>query len=585
MQMKIAVLTITALMLTSTTMAAPKQPFAILLDDHWAWVMKNSPVFATTLGERRYDDQLGELTVASLDQQTVEAEALIKRLQAINPQSLSEADKLNHAILLRDLKEGAQANGFPQRLMLFTNRSGWHSNFAGMPDDVPLYTYADYKSYVARLKAYPKLNAEGIATTRQAIAAEMIQSCEPMKGFETSISSHIVSDVEKSVFWQPFKKKPDAISDTNWATLMADAKSAIMKDVVPAYQAFYDVYVKEYQPKCRASFAVSDMPKGADYYAYRVRTQTTTDLTPAQIHKIGLDEVARIRSEMEAVVKRAGFAGTRAEYVAKLRTDPQYYAKTPEELMQRTGALMKYIDGEMPKYFGRLPRLPYTVKPIPDASAPGNTTAYYEGGAAETGRAGVYRVNTTELNQRPLFELPALSLHEAVPGHHHQIALQQELTLPKFRKHVTFFTAFVEGWGLYSERIGIEMGLYDTPEKDFGRLSYEMWRACRLVVDTGIHSMGWSRDQAIAYMLDNTALSKANIEAEVNRYITWPGQALAYKIGELKIRELRAKAEKRLGRNFDLRRFHDAVLENGAVPLSVLEDHINRWIPTQEKTR
>jgi uncharacterized protein (DUF885 family) len=583
--MKIISLTLATVVLGSTAMAAPKPPFTQLLDDHWAWVMKSSPVFATSLGERRYDNQLGELTVENFDRQTAEAEVLIKRLQAINPQTLGAPDKLNHAILLRDLKEGVESNAFPQRLMLFTNRSGWHSNFAGMPDDVPLYTYADYKSYVARLKAYPKLNAQGIATTRQAIAAGMVQSCEPMKGFEKSIASHIISDVEKSVFWQPFKKKPEAISDANWSALMADAKSTILTDVVPAYQAFYDVYVQEYQPKCRASFAVSDMPKGADYYAYRVRTQTTTDLTPAQIHKIGLDEVARIRGEMETVVKRAGFAGTRAEYVNKLRTDPQYYAKTPEELMQRTAALMKYVDGEMPKYFGRLPRLPYTVKPIPDASAPGNTTAYYEGGAAETGRAGVYRVNTTELNQRPLFELPALSLHEAVPGHHHQIALQQELTLPKFRKHVTFFTAFVEGWGLYSERIGIEMGLYDTPEKDFGRLSYEMWRACRLVVDTGLHSMGWSRDQAIAYMLDNTALSKANIEAEVNRYITWPGQALAYKIGELKIRELRAKAEKRLGRNFDLRRFHDAVLENGAVPLSVLEDHINRWMPTQEKTR
>jgi uncharacterized protein (DUF885 family) len=583
--MKITAFTIACLLAAPAALAAPKAPFAQILDDHWAWVMKNSPVFASTLGERGYDDQLGELTVASLDRQTVEAEALIKRLQAIEPRTLSVADKLNYAILLRDLKEGVEANGFPQRLMLFTNRSGWHSDFAGLPDGVPLFTYADYKSYLARLKVYPKLNAEGIATTRQAIAAGMMQSCEPMKGFEKTIASHIVKDAEQSVFWQPFKKKPDAIGATEWTNLKAEAQNTILKDVVPAYQAFYDFYIKDYQPKCRASFSVSDMPKGSDYYAYRVRTQTTTDLTPAQIHKIGLDEVARIRSEMEVVVKRAGFAGTRAEFVAKLRSDPQYYAKTPEELMQRTGALMKYIDGEMPKYFGRLPRLSYTVKPIPAASAPGNTTAYYEGGAAETGRAGVYRVNTTELDQRPLFELPSLSLHEAVPGHHHQIALQQELSLPKFRKHVTFFTAFVEGWGLYSERMGIEMGLYDTPEKDFGRLSYEMWRACRLVVDTGIHSMSWTRDQAIAYMLDNTALSKTNIEAEVNRYITWPGQALAYKIGELKIRALRANAEKRRGRRFDLRRFHDAVLENGAVPLDVLEDHINHWILAEEKAR
>ncbi len=581
--MKNAALILAAWIATAPTVqAAPKAPFAQLLDDHWAWVMKNSPVFATTLGERRYDNQLGELTVADMDQQAREAAGFIARLEAIKPQSLSSADRLNQAILLRDLKENVEANSFLQRLMLFTNRSGWHSGFAGLPDDVPLFTLADYKSYIARLKAYPKHNAEGIATTRAAIAAGMIQSCEPMQGFEKSISAHIVADVEKSVFWQAFKKKPDAISDADWSALKAEASTAILQDVVPAYQAFNDFYIKEYKPKCRTSFAVSDMPKGADYYAYRVRTQTTTNLTPAQIHKIGLDEVARIRSEMEAVVKRAGFAGSRTDYIAKLRSDPQYYAKTPDELLQRTAALMKQIDGEMPKYFGRLPRLPYTVKPIPEAIAEGNTTAYYEPGAAESGRAGIYRVNTTALNQRPLFELAALSLHEAVPGHHHQITLQQELELPKFRKYTAFFTAFVEGWGLYAERMGIEMGLYDTPEKDFGRLSYEMWRACRLVVDTGLHSMGWTRDQAVAYMLDNTALSKANIEAEVNRYITWPGQALAYKIGELKIRALRAQAEKRLGKRFDLRKFHDAILENGAVPLSVLEEHMTDWMNKQE---
>jgi uncharacterized protein (DUF885 family) len=576
---------IAALLASTSASAALKPPFTQLLDDHWAWAMKNSPTYASSLGERRYDDQLGSLSVTRMDQQAAEAQRLIDRLQAIKSSSLSGANQLNHAILLRDLKESVEANSFPQRLMLFTNRGGWHMDFAGLPEVVPLFTLADYQSYVTRLKAYPRYNAEGIATTRAAIAAGMMQSCEPMKGFEKSISVHVVSNVEQSVFWRPFDKKPMSIGDTDWAALKADAKTAIISGVVPAYQTFADFYDKEYQPKCRATFAISDVPKGADYYAYRVRTQTTTNLSPAQIHKIGHEEVARIRSEMESVVKRAGFAGSRADYVAKLRSDPQYYAKTPEELMLRTGALMKYIDGEMPKYFGRLPRLPYTVKAIPDASAPGNTTAYYEPGAAETGRAGIYRVNTTELDQRPLFEMPSLSLHEAVPGHHHQIALQQELELPKFRKHIAFFTAFVEGWGLYAERIGIEMDLYDTPEKNYGRLSYEMWRACRLVVDTGFHNMDWTRDQAIAFMLDNTALSKANIEAEVNRYITWPGQALAYKIGELKIRALRSQAEKRLGRRFDLRTFHDAILENGAVPLTVLEDHINRWIARQEQTK
>jgi uncharacterized protein (DUF885 family) len=574
-------LLVAALFIAPVAIAAPQTPFKRVLDDHWNWVLKTSPLLATSLGDRRYDDQLGTLTVSAMDNDAVQMQGFIKRLAAIKPQSLSAADKLNHAILQRDLTEAVEANGFPQRLMLFTNRSGWHSDFAGLPDEMPLFTLADYKSYVTRLKAYPRLNAEGIATTRQAIAEGMMQSCAPMKDFEKSISAHIVKDAEQSVFWQPFRKKPEAIADADWAQLKASAQSAISSDVVPAYQIFFDFYIKEYQPKCRTTFGSSDMPKGADYYAYRVRTQTTTDLTPAQIHTIGQTEVARIRSEMDAVVKRAGFAGSRADYVAKLRSDPKYYAKTPEELLQRTGALMKYIDGEMPKYFGRLPRLPYTVKSIPEANAAGNTTAYYEGGAAASGRAGVYRVNTTELDQRPLFELPSLSLHEAVPGHHHQIALQQELDLPMFRKHGASFTAFVEGWGLYAERMGLEMGLYDTPEKDFGRLSYEMWRACRLVVDTGLHSMGWSRDQAVAFMLENTALSKANIEAEVNRYITWPGQALAYKIGELKIRALRARAQKQLGPRFDLRTFHDAVLENGAVPLSVLEAHIDDWIARQ----
>jgi uncharacterized protein (DUF885 family) len=325
------------------------------------------------------------------------------------------------------------------------------------------------------------------------------------------------------------------------------------------------------------------LPEGTNYYAWRVADETTTDLRPKAIFDLGMREVTRIRREMEAVVKRAGFNGTRAQYVEHLRTDPRYYAKTPEELIMRASAVAKRADEQMPRLFSKLPRLPYGVSPIPAESAPGNTTAYYEPGSLPAGKAGIYRVNTTTLNQRPLFELEALTLHEAVPGHHHQIALQQELEAPLFRRHAVFFTAFVEGWGLYSEKLGLEMGFYQEPASDFGRLSYEMWRACRLVVDTGIHSMGWTREQAINFMLDNTALSRANIEAEVDRYITWPGQALAYKIGELKILELRARAQKTLGERFDLRAFHDALLENGAVPLDILEDRMTAWISARQK--
>jgi uncharacterized protein (DUF885 family) len=572
-----------ALLLSTSAQAAPPSPFQALLNDHWNWSMRNNPVYATELGDRRFDAELGSQSVATMDRQAAELQQFLRRAQAMDRKKLSAADQLNQDIFIGSLKDSLDGNSFPQRLMLFTNRGGWHSYFAGLPDSAPFFTLADYKSYIARLKAYPRFNEEGIATTKAALAAGMVQPCEPMVGFEKTIDAHVVKDASQSVFWQPFAKKPDAISNADWSALKSEAQGVIMQQVVPAYARFAQFYRSDYQPDCRKTLGASAMPQGAGYYDWRIKSETTTNLTAQQIHKIGLDEVARIRSEMEAVIKGAGFVGSRADYVAKLRSDPAYYAKTAEELMTKTSALMKQVDGEMPRLFGTLARLPYTVKPIPEAIAPGNTTAYYEPGAAATGRPGIYRVNTTELGQRPLFELPALSLHEAVPGHHHQIALQQELPLPAFRKNLVFYTAFVEGWGLYSERLGIEMGIYDTPEKDYGRLSYEMWRACRLVVDTGLHAMGWSKAQAVAFMRDNTALSEGNIDAEVNRYITWPGQALAYKLGELRIRALRSEAEQKLGSRFDLRAFHDRVLENGPVPLSILESHVKRWIAKQEK--
>ena len=403
-----------------------------------------------------------------------------------------------------------------------------------------------------------------------------------MQGLEDRIASMIVEDPVESPLWLPFKERPSTISEAQWTQLQARARTALETGVMPAYRDFRDFYVEEYAPECRTGMpGVLATPRGDEYYAHRVKSFTTTDMTPDQIHQLGLSEVARIRAEMETVAEEAGFE-SREAFIEHLRTDPQYYPETPEELLEAAGALAKQIDGWMPKLFGTLPRQPYTVLPIPAAQAPGNTTAYYESGSLATGQPGIYRVNTTELDQRPLWELPALGVHEAVPGHHHQIALQQELDIHPLRQHGTFFTAFVEGWGLYSERLGIEMGLYDTPAKEMGRLRYEMWRASRLVVDTGIHSRGWSKQQAVDFMLDNTALSAGNIDAEVNRYITWPGQALAYKIGELKIRELRTRAETALGSSFSLRDFHDAVLENGAVPLDVLEAHIDRWIAEQQ---
>ncbi len=562
--------------------AQTTETFKTLLNDHWEWTLKTNPVLATTLGDHRYDTTLGEQSIASMDRNANSAALFLRRANAIDPLALTNADRINWEILRRELQDLIDGNAFPERLMLFTNRYGWHSFLSGLPQQLPFYNKADYDSYVARLNDVPRFNAEGIATTRAALAANVTQFCPSMLGFEKTISANIVSDISKSVFMQPFDKKTIAISDTEWSQLKKAAQTAVTEKVMPAYKSFLNFYVQMYKPTCRTTAGVSSMPQGLAYYNYRAHTQTTTNLTPAQIHQIGLNEVARIRGEMEVVVKASNFKGSRKDFVNHMKTDPKYVASSADMLLEKTSALMKHVDGELPKLFGRLPRLPYTVKAMEDDVAPGNTTAYYEPGQAEAGRPGVYRVNTTELSQRPLYELPSLSLHEAVPGHHLQIALQQELDMPQFRRQGAGFTAFVEGWGLYAESLGTSMGLYDTPEKDYSRLSYEMWRACRLVVDTGIHTMGWTREQAIAYMTDNTALTHANIEAEVDRYISWPGQALAYKIGELKIRALRNDAEKRLGTKFDIRRFHDAVLENGPVPLAILETQINQWITSED---
>lgn len=553
-----------------------------LREEVWQEALDDSPSLATSVGDRRGDGQLGDLTLAEYDRNIAETRQFLQRLEDIDPQALPEDLRVDYAIMKSGFEDDLEAAGFDQsRYVIFTNRGGWFSYFGSLPYRSPLFTKADYESYVGRLEAFDEYNEQGIERSRGAIERGLTQPCAPMEGLPAQLDRQIYDDYRQSPFWQPFESKPETISKGDWEMLRRRAAAALENEVFPAYREFREFYVREYAPECRTGApGIGSTPGGQEYYAYRVRSFTTTDMTPDEVHQLGLSEVARIRAEMEEVAAEAGF-DTREAFIEHLRTDPQYYPDTPEQLLEYAGALAKEIDGWMPKLFGTLPRQPYTVLPIPAAQAPGNTTAYYEPGSLATGQAGIYRVNTTELDQRPLWEMPALGVHEAVPGHHHQIALQQELDIHPLRANGTFFTAFVEGWGLYSERLGIEMGLYDTPAKQMGRLSYEMWRATRLVVDTGMHAKGWSKQQAVDYMLDNTALSAANIDAEVNRYITWPGQALAYKIGELKIRELRQRAQDALGSDFNLRAFHDIVLENGAVPLDVLEAHVDRWIAAQ----
>lgn len=563
--------------LAAAQSAAPDSAYQHLLDDHWRWTLANNPVLATTLGEHAYDRELGDLTLAAMDRRASEAAAFLVRVEQLDTLPLSPAERVTRAILRRDLQETVDGNRYPQRAVLFTTYYGWHTGFADLADDHPFRDRADYAAYVARLQAFPRYNRGAIETTRAALATGVAQPCVPLTGYDRTISGVIAGPPDSSRFMHPFVRRPANIGEAEWSALRQAGLTAVRDSVYPAYAALLAFYRKDYAPRCRTTAGVSSTPRGAEYYAFRVRSETTTELTPEQVFQLGLSEVARIGSAMDSLAHRAGYAN-RTLFVAHLRSDPRYYPQSATELLADAAVLTKRIDGEMPRLFGHLPRLPYTVKPIPDAIAPGTTAAYYGRGSLEGGRPGVYWVNTSKLNQRPLYELPSLTMHESVPGHHQQIAVAQELDLPPFRRYGVSFAAFTEGWALYAERLGIEMGLYDTPEKEMGRLSYEMWRACRLVVDPGIHVKGWTRDRAIAYMLDETALSRGNIEAEVNRYITWPGQATAYKVGELRIRELRARAEHRLGARFDLRAFHDAVLENGAVPLDVMEANVDRWI-------
>ncbi len=558
--------------------AGPTEDFATLQSDYNAWLLREAPEYATALGVRDYDDRVTDISVSAMDRRSNDATAFLARLDGIAADALSADDRTNRAIMRRLLSDAVEGNSFGQRMILFTTYAGWHQQFAGLADGLPFARLADYRSYAARLAQYPAVNDEALRISQQALDGGYVLPCTVLGGTERGISGLIAEDVAQSRYYVPFTRaKPVDASDAEWAALQAEVRSVIETGIYPALRRHRDWFVQSYLPRCATAVGVSAQPDGARYYAFRIRQETTTDLTANQIHDLGLSEVTRIRAEMVEVATRAGFP-SREAFIADLRSNPRHYATTPEELMMRTARITRRIDGFMPRLFGRLPRLPYTLREIPAETAEGTTTAYYSGGSPSAGIAGTYYVNTSKLDQRPFWEIPALSLHEAVPGHHHQIALQQELEIPGWRRNFTYFTAYTEGWGLYSERLGIEMGLYDTPETDMGRLSYEMWRACRLVVDTGLHSKGWSKEQAIGFMRDNSALSEANIEAEVNRYISWPGQALGYKIGELRIRALRERAERELGARFDLRGFHDAVLAQGAVPMDVLEAQVGAWI-------
>jgi len=561
----------------ATSIASETEAFRKLLADHWEFSMRADPLWATRTGDHRFNNRLPREALKDQQRRIGEREKFLQRLEDIDRAKLKPEERVNYDIYKRQLETGLAESRFHTYLMPITNRWGFHIAFAELPKRVPLKTIDDYENYIARLKQFERYTDDHIELMRQGIAQGYTLPAVVLEGFREPIAAHIVADATKSRLYEPFEDFPQQIPAEEQKRLRAAAKAAIEQSVVPGYEKFLEFMADEYVPAARGSIGASALPQGRAFYRHRVRKFTTLDLTPQQVHDTGLAEVKRITAEMEQVVKQAGFDGGRQEFVEFLRTDSQFYADEKKELLKETALVLKTMDGKLPTLFGRLPRTPYGIREVPEYIAPRTTTAYYSAPPGDGTQAGFYYVNTYDLKSRPLYEITALSLHEAVPGHHLQLALQQELDLPKFRRF-GHFTAFIEGWALYAERLGLEVGFYEDPYRNFGRLSYEMWRACRLVVDTGIHYFGWTREQAIDYMLEHTALSRHNVEAEVDRYIAWPGQALAYKIGELKIRQLRKRAERELGEAFDIREFHDVILGGGAVPLTVLEANVQRYL-------
>ncbi|WP_371189947.1 DUF885 family protein [Thalassotalea ponticola] len=518
-----------------------------------------------------------DLSPETLAEQHQSLSRIYQQLMQIDVSELSVEEQINHAILAYRIKNDIDSYDNFDHYLPITSEAGFHAYLTFMISSSSFNTAEDYQLYIDRLNALPKYFDQQIYWMRQGLATGMTQPQVVLQGFEQSIEAFIVDDAKDSEFYQPFNRFPAHIDEATQALLKQQAQRVITQAVVGSYQVFYDFMVNEYIPGARQTIAAKDWPNGEAIYLNRVKHYTTLDLTVDEIHQIGLDEVARIRAEMDAIIDEVGFTGSFAEFVQFLRTDPQFYATTPEQLLKEASYIAKQMDAKLPSLFKTLPRTPYGVIEVPASIAPKYTTGRYSGPSRDD-QAGNYWVNTYALDRRPLYVLEALTLHEAVPGHHLQGSIAREMeNVPKFRRQ-TYISAFGEGWGLYSEYLGIEAGFYQDPYSDFGRLTYEMWRAVRLVVDTGIHMKGWTRQQAMDYLANNSALSLHNVKTEIDRYISWPAQALSYKLGEIKIKALRNKAEKALAEDFDLREFHDKVLENGSIGLTLLEQRIDAYI-------
>jgi len=557
-----------------------QKKFKEFLDENWQDSMEKSPLFASLLGDKRYDDKVSSNSIEDFFSEKEYESYVLEVLSQIDPNNLSEEDQLNYRLLKSDYEISLEGREYPGYYMRLNQRGGVQDYYL-YGNRLNFTDLQSYKNWFERVKGYTQNVRNSLEINKEGLELGYTQPKLVTRGVSAQIGAMLERDLEDHPYFKIFKNVGDVASPEDALALQNEVKEYIQNVLNPTYQELYDFLINEYLPESRDTIGISDVPNGKEWYEYLARYHTTTNLTPDEIHEIGLREVAKIRAEMEGIIEQVGWEGDFNSFLQYLRTDSRFYYETGEELLQAYRAMSKEIDAYMPTLFNKLPRAPYGVIPIPMESAPFTTTAYYN--APSEGRPGYYYANLYMPEVRPKYEIPVLSVHEAVPGHHHQISLAQEMeNVPNFRKYLSI-TAFVEGWGLYSEQLGESMGIYDDPYDKFGQLTYDMWRAVRLVVDTGMHYKDWSREDAVNLFLENTAKTEQDINNEVDRYIAWPGQALAYKIGQLKIMELRDKSKEALGDDFDIKDFHDHILSFGSIPLNILEEKVDEFIETHSK--
>ena len=560
--------------------SAPERLHALFKLD-WEYTMAVSPEWATYTGYAKYQDKWTDNSPVAIAERRKNAGRALPALATIDRGQLNAVDRISYDLFKRQTEENVEGNKFPLELPAITQLNGVHQDAAQIFSLMPSSTAEQLETQVARLRALPAVVDQVIALLAEGLKKGVTPPQITLRDVPVQVLNLIPADPLKSPLLQNFGELPPTVPGEDGQRLRAEATAIYREQLRPAFQRLHAFLVQKYLPGARATIAAAALPQGEAWYAWQIKTQTSTDLTARQIHEIGLGEVKRIRAEMERLKTQTGFKGTRAEFFTYLRTDPNFYFTDKEDLLRAYRDIAKRIDPQLMKLFKTLPRSTYGVLPVPAHAEKSQTTAYYSPGSPEAGRPGNFFANTYALETRPKWEMEPLTLHESVPGHHLQISLAQEMgALPEFRRFGGY-TAFVEGWGLYAESLGDELGLYTDPYAKFGQLTYEMWRAVRLVVDTGMHAFGWTRTQAIEFFKDNAGKSEHDIVVEIDRYIVWPGQALAYKLGELKIKELRAYAARELGKKFDVRVFHDEVLRHGAIPLSVLDEQIRAWVATQ----